>query len=92
MYESSRLEPRQLQALFEKNLALLLEVFNPQGWCVQAAVACLLACLLCVSFADNDGAVAAIRLELTYVDEAHRVGRDDKGYTFVLERAAEADA
>ena len=32
------------------------------------------------------------RLELTYVDEALRVGRDDKGHTFVLERAARADA
>jgi len=33
-YESSRLEPRQLQAIFEATLPLLLEVFNPQGWCV----------------------------------------------------------
>ena len=36
-YESSRLEPRQLQAIFEATLPLLLEVFNPQGWCVCAA-------------------------------------------------------
>ena len=28
------------------------------------------------------------RLELTYVDEALRVGRDDKGDVFVLERVA----
>ena len=58
MYESSRLEPRQLQALFEKNLELLLEVFNPQGWCAKAADACLLAVLCMLSFADVD-AVAA---------------------------------
>ena len=32
------------------------------------------------------------RLDITYVDEALRVGRDDKGNTFVLERAARADA
>ena len=47
VYESSRLEPRQLQALFEANLALLLEVFNPQGWCA-AACCLLLACLAVV--------------------------------------------
>jgi hypothetical protein len=35
-YESSRLEPRQLQAIFEATLPLLLEVFNPQGWCVNS--------------------------------------------------------
>ena len=32
------------------------------------------------------------RLDITYVDEALRVGRDDKGHTFVLERAARSDA
>ena len=36
-YDSSRLEPRQLQAIFEATLPLLLEVFNPQGWCVFTA-------------------------------------------------------
>ena len=40
-YDSSRLEPRQLQAIFEATLPLLLEVFNPQGWCVfTAALRC----------------------------------------------------
>ncbi len=38
MYEASRLEPRQLQAIFEANLPLLLEVFNPQGWCVFSPI------------------------------------------------------
>lgn len=57
-YQASSLEPAQLQAIFLKQLPLLLEVFNPAGW-----------------------------LELTYVDAGLRVGRDDKGCLFVLERA-----
>ena len=35
-YQASRLEPRQLQAIFEATLPLLLEIFTPQGWCVIA--------------------------------------------------------
>ena len=50
-------EPRQLQKLFEKNYALLLSIFNPEGW-----------------------------LEITYVDDLHRIGRDNLGNVFVLER------
>jgi hypothetical protein len=40
-YESSKLEPRQLQAIFEATMPLLLEVFNPQGWCVAVACVCV---------------------------------------------------
>ena len=50
-------EPKQLNALFEKNYDLLLSIFNPDGW-----------------------------LEITFVDEQHRLGRDDKGNVFLLER------
>jgi hypothetical protein len=50
--------PDQLRQLFEKNYALLLSIFNPEGW-----------------------------LDITYVDSELRVGRDDKGNLFVLERA-----
>ena len=50
-------EPKQLNALFEKNYDLLLSIFNPDGW-----------------------------LDITYVDEQHRLGRDDKGNVFLLER------
>lgn len=52
-----RQEPKQLNALFEKNYDLLLSIFNPDGW-----------------------------LEITFVDEQHRLGRDDKGNVFLLER------
>ena len=45
VYEASRLEPRQLQALFEANLPLLLEVFNPQGWCAPFIHLLLFSCL-----------------------------------------------
>jgi hypothetical protein len=34
-YVDSKLEPKQLQAIFEANLPLLLEIFNPQGWCAS---------------------------------------------------------
>ncbi len=50
-------EPKQLNALFEKNYNLLLSIFNPDGW-----------------------------LDITFVDEQHRLGRDDKGNVFLLER------
>lgn len=49
--------PSQLQKLFEKNLDLLLSIFNPEGW-----------------------------LDITFVDDQHRIGRDDKGNVFLLER------
>ncbi|CAL9087888.1 unnamed protein product [Musa acuminata var. zebrina] len=55
--ERSNITPDQLMKIFEKNLDLLLAIFNPQGW-----------------------------LEITYVDESMRIGRDDKGNIFVLER------
>jgi hypothetical protein len=55
--------PDKLQQLFEKNYALLLSIFNPEGW-----------------------------LDITYVDDELRVGRDDKGNLFVLQRAAAAAA
>ena len=89
-YESSRLEPRQLQAIFEATLPLLLEVFNPQGWCAALRGS---AALRRCSGAGSEAARCRVgRLDITYVDEALRVGRDDKGHTFVLERAARADA
>ncbi len=43
--------------LCQANYALLLSIFNPEGW-----------------------------LDTTYVDDRHRIGRDDKGNVFVLER------
>jgi hypothetical protein len=56
-FESSRLVPKQLLSLFQKNYDLLLSIFNPEGW-----------------------------LEITYVDDTLRVGRDDKGNIFLVER------
>lgn len=56
-FEGSTLEPQALQAIFQQNYALLLSIFNPDGW-----------------------------LDITYVDDQMRVGRDDKGNVFVLER------
>ena len=53
--------PEQLQALFQANYALLLSIFNPEGW-----------------------------LDITYVDDELRVGRDDKGNLYVLQRGAAA--
>ena len=92
-YESSRLEPRQLQAIFEATLPLLLEIFNPQGWCAEPHRCVRRAFGTAKDTPDtSDTAEFNRRLELTYVDEALRVGRDDKGHTFVLERAARSDA
>lgn len=51
------LTPQALEQLFRANYALLLSIFNPEGW-----------------------------LDVTYVDEEIRVGRDDKGNVFVVER------
>jgi hypothetical protein len=31
-FESSRLEPKQLQAIFGDQVPLLLSIFNPEGW------------------------------------------------------------
>lgn len=56
-YQESTLVPDKLQTLFNKNVDLLLAIFNPEGW-----------------------------LELTYVDEEMRIGHDDKGNVFVLEK------
>jgi hypothetical protein len=50
-------QPEALEALFKQNYALLLGIFNPEGW-----------------------------LDITFVDQELRVGRDDKGNIFVLER------
>jgi len=51
------LRPEALEQLFRANYALLLSIFNPEGW-----------------------------LDVTYLDAEVRVGRDDKGNVFVLER------
>lgn len=56
-FESARLSPPALEAVFKSNYDLLLGIFNPEGW-----------------------------LEVTYLDGELRVGRDDKGHVFVLER------
>jgi hypothetical protein len=96
-YVDSRLEPKQLQAIFAATLPLLLEVFNPQGWCGSASQANhehkrTSACFLTLGLSFPRAALRCARLELTYVDEALRVGRDDKGHTFVLERMPGAPA
>lgn len=49
--------PQALQTIFEKNLDLLLSVFNPEG-----------------------------HLDITYLDANTRVGRDNKGNVFLVER------
>ena len=54
---SAALTPPALDALLRQHMALLLSVFNPEGW-----------------------------LETTFADGELRVGRDDKGRVFVLER------
>jgi PAP_fibrillin len=59
----STMVPEQLQSLFQANYALLLSIFNPEGW-----------------------------LDITYVDDDMRVGRDDKGNLFVLQRGASTGA
>ena len=56
-FQRATLAPPQLETLFRANYALLLSIFNPDGW-----------------------------LDVTYVDAELRVGRDDKGNIFVLER------
>ena len=90
-YVDSRLEPRQLQAIFQANLPLLLEIFNPQGWCARTGCPRAFPFLGRRSFTAaahhcRHPSLARRRLELTYVDAALRVGRDDKGHVFVLER------
>ena len=54
---SAVLTPPALDSLLGQHMALLLTIFNPEGW-----------------------------LETTFADERLRVGRDDKGRVFVLER------
>ncbi len=54
---SAALTPPALDSLLGQHMALLLSIFNPEGW-----------------------------LETTFADERLRVGRDDKGRVFVLER------
>lgn len=49
--------PAALQTIFEKNLDLLLSIFNPEG-----------------------------HLDITFLDTTTRVGRDDKGNVFLVER------
>jgi hypothetical protein len=62
-FESAKLSPDALEALFRSNYDLLLSVFNPEGW-----------------------------LDVTYLDGELRVGRDDKGNVFVVERCVSAAA
>jgi hypothetical protein len=91
-YVDSKLEPKQLQAIFEANLPLLLEIFNPQGWCVAGDAGDVretrVRKRVCSELTWRHATHTRARLELTYVDEALRVGRDDKGDVFVLERVA----
>ncbi|GMH39719.1 hypothetical protein BSKO_07617 [Bryopsis sp. KO-2023] len=61
-YNRSLMVPKKLQELFDANYALLLSIFNPEGW-----------------------------LEITYVDETHRIGRNDKGQIFYLVREDPVD-
>jgi hypothetical protein len=56
-FQSATLAPAALEQLFRANYALLLSIFNPDGW-----------------------------LDVTYVDDEIRIGRDDKGNVFVVER------
>ena len=58
-FKEAVLAPPALEALFKANYALLLSIFNPDGW-----------------------------LDVTYVDDEMRIGRDDKGHVFVVERIA----
>ena len=55
--KEAKLQPTELQKLFEANYDLLLSIFNPSG-----------------------------HLDLSYVDEIHRIGRDDKGNIFYMRK------
>lgn len=58
--KGQRLEPDKLEMMLGDNVALLTDIFNPEGW-----------------------------LDITYVGNGLRIGRDDKGRVFVLERTKE---
>lgn len=82
-YSDSTLEPQQLQAIFGEHMPLLLSIFNPEGWCVSP---CPRVDLRATGHSQIFRYPRCPRLDITYVDDTLRVGRDDKGNTFVLER------
>lgn len=75
----------QLKNLFQKNYDLLLAIFNPEGWLdITYPWHCSriwdFASILSVCFSF---------IKIRYVDDSLRIGRDEKGNIYVLERTEE---
>lgn len=78
--------------VFRKNYDILLGIFNPEGWLeitYPNFVDCYIDCFLCFYATNVDDDCCCfflIPLSYRYVDDNMRIGRDDKGNIFVLER------
>ncbi|KAK9121083.1 hypothetical protein Syun_018700 [Stephania yunnanensis] len=74
-YANSTITPDQLMNVFQKNYDLLLSIFNPEGW-------------LEITYPKTTSLpyFSFEKKMYRYVDETMRIGRDDKGGIFILER------
>ncbi|CAN1828773.1 Fibrillin protein 5 homolog [Linum perenne] len=83
-YMDSRITPEQLMNVFQKNYQLLLSIFNPEGWLELTYP------LIDLSWLVFDFVFwVCLNLWDRYVDDEIRIGRDEKGNIFVLERSEE---
>lgn len=77
----------QLMNVFRKNYDILLGIFNPEGWLEITYPNFWLIVFLCFHTCNiDDNCCFLIPLSYRYVDDKMRIGRDDKGNIFVLER------
>jgi len=95
-FKEASLVPSELQRLFEANYDLLLSIFNPQvisprryhhTSLFQTPVShpCRH-----VPLSHTPVRLSQGWLDITFLDDTHRVGRDDKGNIFYLERVSGA--
>lgn len=73
--------------LFRKNYDLLLSIFNPEGWLEITYP--IFSSLIFYNYINIDEKCSYFLIPLShrYVDDSMRIGRDDKGNIFVLERS-----
>ncbi|XP_027077590.2 fibrillin-5, chloroplastic-like isoform X1 [Coffea arabica] len=98
-YENSTITPEQLMNLFEKNYDLLLSIFNPEGWLnitypfildsieIKTKYFFFGFCNILQMRKNHMLKCFILDCFTRYVDDNLRIGRDDKGNIFVLERS-----